>query len=133
MNKILLDTNAYVKLLEGNQIINSYLVESEIIFFPSVAIGELFSGFYGGTRLKENKKILENFISKPSVQVSVIGTETAEIYGEIKSELKKQGTPIPINDIWIAACAIENGAKLITYDKHFLNIQGLRLWEEIKK
>jgi len=133
MNKILLDTNAYIRLLEGSYVINSFLVESEIIFFPSIAIGELFAGFYGGTRLKENKEILEKFISRPSVQVSIIGTGTAEIYGEIKSELKKQGTPIPINDIWIAACAIENGAKLVTYDKHFLNIQGLRLWEEIKK
>ena len=89
-------------------------------------------GFYGGTKFEKNKNTLNEFINDLDIDIRNIGFQTAEIYGEIKDELKRNGTPIPTNDIWIAACAIETGSKLITYDKHFLNIRGLRIWDVIK-
>ena len=132
MIKILLDTNAYVKLASQDKEVFKVISEAESVVIPSIVIGELIEGFYGGTQFDKNRKTLNEFIDDLNIQIWDIGYQTAEIYGEIKNELKKKGTPIPANDIWIAASAIENGAKLITYDKHFLNIQGLRLWNIIK-
>jgi tRNA(fMet)-specific endonuclease VapC len=132
MKKIILDTNAYSAFLSGNEDVFSSIKDSEIIYISAIVIGELFAGFYGGNKFKKNKEILNAFISKPSVQILSVGFETAEVFGEIKSELKRKGTPIPVNDLWLAANAIEYGAKLITFDKHFLDIPGLRLWQELK-
>ena len=61
-----------------------------------------------------------------------VSQETAEIYSDIKMALKKKGTPIPLNDVWIAAHTVETGAKLITYDSHFLKVPGLRVWEKLR-
>ncbi|HES59885.1 MAG: PIN domain-containing protein [Calditrichaceae bacterium] len=66
---------------------------------------------------------------KSTVQILAATNETSEIFGIIKSELKKQGKPIPINDVWIAAHVLETGSVLITYDKHFFQIPGIRLWD----
>ncbi|MFI5144196.1 MAG: type II toxin-antitoxin system VapC family toxin [Ignavibacteria bacterium] len=133
MKKIMLDTNTYAKYILGDPAVLAQIIEADKIYLSSVVIGELIAGFLGGSQINKNRDNLNKFISKSTVQVLAVGVETSEIYAELKNDLKRKGTPIPTNDIWIAACAVENGAKLITYDKHFLNIQGLRLWEEIKK
>jgi tRNA(fMet)-specific endonuclease VapC len=57
--------------------------------------------------------------------------ETAEVFGQVKSSLRKSGTPLPINDVWIAAHALETGSVVVTYDVHFKSIPGLRLWERV--
>lgn len=132
MTNILLDTNAYRELFSGDQTPLNYIGESEVVYVPVIVIGELYAGFFGGSRFDLNKEILDTFLAKPNVKILKIGFETAQIYGEIKSELKIKGTPVPINDVWIAACAIEAGAILVTYDKHFLKISGLRVWRELK-
>ena len=133
MKKILLDTNGYSHFMAGDVVVFDYMVESETIYLSTIVIGELFAGFLGGKRTSENKKELLDFIDKPNVEIFDVTIETSEIFGEIKNQLKKAGKMIPLNDIWIAAHAIETGAKLITYDKHFTSISGLRLWEEIHK
>ncbi len=133
MKKIILDTNAYCAFLSGNKEVFSSIIESEFIYLSTIVIGELFAGFFGGNRFKKNKEIFDKFISKQSVEILTVGLETAEIFGELKNELKRKGTPIPVNDVWIAANAIEYGAKLITFNEHFLKVPGLRLWQEIKK
>jgi tRNA(fMet)-specific endonuclease VapC len=133
MKKILLDTNAYSGFMAGDQIIFDYIVESEVIYFSTIMLGELFAGFHGGSRAPINRKELMSFVSKDGVNVIDATIETSEIFGEIKASLSSQGKMIPTNDIWIASHAIETGSKLITYDTHFKLIPGLRIWEELNK
>ena len=79
--------------------------------------------------MKENRARLAGFLAKPTVRTLELSTETAEVYGQIKDALKISGTPIPINDIWLSAQAIETGSVLITFDNHFGNVSGIRLWD----
>ncbi len=132
MKKILLDTNAYTAFMYGDQIVFDYIIESEKIFVSTIMAGELFAGFIGGKKYLENVRELKQFLQKDGVITLDVTIETSEIFGEIKAELSKKGKMIPINDIWIAAHAIETGSKLITYDVHFKNINGLRIWEELR-
>lgn len=129
MRTILLDTNAYARFLGGDENVLEALGSAEIVYLSIFVLGELFAGFQGGNKLKDNKKILGNFLRKPTVQILNATSETAEIFGMLKDTLKKAGTPLPINDVWIAAHAIETGSVIVTYDRHFTSIQGLRLWE----
>jgi tRNA(fMet)-specific endonuclease VapC len=131
MTKIVLDTNAYSAFMTGDQLVLDYIVESEIVFMSTVMIGELFAGFHGGSKYSINKQELKSFLSKDGITIIDVTIETSEIFGEIKAELSHKGKMIPLNDIWIAAHAIETGAKLISYDAHFKIIDGLRLWEEL--
>ncbi|MFA5878869.1 MAG: type II toxin-antitoxin system VapC family toxin [Candidatus Margulisiibacteriota bacterium] len=126
--KILIDTNAYSNLLSGSEIILDVFSQAEKIYVSVVVLGELYAGFKGGNKEAENIKILSRFLEKPTVQIIDITKETAEIFGEIKNNLKIAGTPLPINDIWIAAHAFEVGAQLITFDQHFVCIPGLRIF-----
>ena len=73
-------------------------------------------------------KILNQFLQKPTVKVLTGSNETAEIFALIKNQLKNDGKPIPINDVWIAAHTIESGSILVTYDSHFDSIENLRIW-----
>ena len=82
-------------------------------------------------REKENKQILERFLQKTTVSVLDASKETAEIFGLIKHSLRKIGQPIPVNDIWIGAHALETGSILVTYDQPFVSIPGLRVWDEL--
>ncbi len=129
MTKILLDTNAYTAFMAGDQHVLSYMVDAEVVYISTIVIGELFAGFYGGDKVLQNKEELKIFLSKDSIKIIDVTMETAEIFGELKSALARKGRMIPLNDIWIAAHAIEYGSKLITYDEHFKNIDGVRIWE----
>jgi tRNA(fMet)-specific endonuclease VapC len=91
-------------------------------------LGELYAGFKGGNREKENLAILRRFLDKPGVSIINASRETAAFFAMIKTILKKAGTPIPINDVWIGAHALETGSMIITYDKHFTMVPGLRIW-----
>lgn len=130
--KILLDTNAYSGFMGGNQIVLDYLVESEIVYVSTIMLGELFAGFRRGKKYTSNVEELKRFLSKDGIKTIDVTVETSEIFGEIKTELSKKGKMIPLNDIWIAAHAVETGSKLITYDLHFKSISGLRIWDELK-
>ncbi len=130
--KILLDTNAYSGFMGGNQIVLDYLVESEIVYVSTITLGELFAGFRRGKKYTSNVEELKRFLSKDGIKTIDVTVETSEIFGEIKTELSKKGKMIPLNDIWIAAHAVETGSKLITYDLHFKSISGLRIWEELR-
>lgn len=132
MPKIILDTNAYSGFLSGNELVFEYLIEAEKIYVSAIVIGELFAGFLGGSKRRENREELKTFLLKPGVEILEVSIETAEIFGHVKNQLRQQGTMIPVNDIWIAAHTIESGAKLITFDKHFMHIPGLRIWEELE-
>ena len=129
MNKIILDTNCYTAYLAGDPKILQALTEAKTTFMSIFVLGELYAGFKGGTREKENRHILRKFLDKPSIVTVNASIETADLFGMVKDLLKQIGRPIPINDVWIAAHALECGATLVTRDMHFLHILGLRLWE----
>ena len=93
-----------------------------------IVLGELYTGFKSGTRYNQNIKYLTDFIDDPVVKISKITKETSDIFGDLKSELRINGSPIPINDIWIAAQCIETGAVLVSYDKNFNLIPQVRFW-----
>ena len=131
MRKILLDTKAYVGYLRGDERVLAYLGQAENVYMSVFVLGELYAGFRAGDREKENKQILESFLQKSTVTVLDASKETAEIFGLVKSSLKRIGQPIPVNDVWISAHALETGSILITYDRHFFNIPGLRIWDEL--
>ncbi|MDD3981719.1 MAG: type II toxin-antitoxin system VapC family toxin [Spirochaetales bacterium] len=132
MTKIILDTNAYSAFMGGDKKVFDYIVESEIVYISTIVIGELFAGFYRGERLSQHREELRAFLDKDGVEVIDVSIETAEIFGEIKASLSKEGKMIPLNDIWIAAHSVETGAKLISYDTHFKSICGLRIWNVLQ-
>lgn len=132
MKKVLLDTNAYSALLQGDEDVLNAIGEADIVFVSVVVLGELYAGFAGGVRESANRKQLNSFLTKSTVRILSVSKETAEIFGTVKYQLKTAGTPVPINDVWIAAHAMENGARLITYDRHFKQIAGVLLWETVK-
>jgi tRNA(fMet)-specific endonuclease VapC len=131
MKKIILDTNAYAGLLAGDEDVLSALSSAETVYMSVFVLGELFAGFAGGAKKRENKATLERFLMKPAVKILNATAETAEVFGQVKFNLKRSGTPLPINDVWIAAHALETGSVVVTYDTHFKSIPGLRLWERV--
>ena len=76
-------------------------------------------------------KVLEEFLSKPTVSILLGTKETSEVFGHLKDALKRKGTPIPINDVWIASHVVESGSTLVTFDRHFEQVPGLRIWRQI--
>jgi len=128
MRKVLIDTNAYAKLLTGDTLVLEEISRADIVYMSVFVLGELYAGFKSGSKEKENQKILRQFLDKSTVHILDATHETSEIFGLVKSNLKKIGKPIPLNDVWISAHVLESGSSLITYDNHFKNVPGLRLW-----
>lgn len=131
MSKILLDTNAYSHYLLGNEAILEHLAGADIVYMSVFVLGELYYGYSLGTKEIENHEKLAIFLDKPSVFMLDATRDTSEFFAAVKKQLKIKGTPIPLNDVWIAAHSMEMGAELITYDKHFQHVPGLRLWKEL--
>ncbi|MDP2646093.1 MAG: type II toxin-antitoxin system VapC family toxin [Desulfobacterales bacterium] len=123
--KILLDTSAYVGFKRNMPDIVEVIVRAEQVLFSPIVLGELMFGFRNGTRFKANMEDLDKFLGDQVVKVAPIGHITSDRYSRIAVDLKLKGTPIPTNDIWIAAQTMEHGAEIITTDKHFKNIDGL--------
>lgn len=128
MKKILLDTNAYTGLLSGDEAILAALSDADTVFMSIFVLGELHAGFRGGSREAANRAQLSDFLQRSTVRLLPATDSTAEVFGELKHRLKTAGKPIPINDLWIASQAIENGARLVTYDTHFSQVPGLLPW-----
>jgi tRNA(fMet)-specific endonuclease VapC len=123
--KILLDTNAYVGFKLNLKPVVDTIAKAELIYFSPIVLGELMFGFRNGSRFADNMEDLNHFLRHEAVELIQIGNLTADRYSRIASYLKRQGTPIPTNDIWIAAQTMEYGAELVTSDKHFEHISGL--------
>jgi len=130
MKKILIDTNIYSHAMKGDLGVTNILKKIDLIGFSTISIGELISGFKGGSREKENREELNIFLDSPRVVVHKIDEVTADFYAAVLNQLKQGGTPIPTNDIWIAAVVFQHGYKLYTKDKHFNFIHGLVQLEE---
>ena len=123
--RIALDTTAYVAFKQSINAVVEYIVKAERILFSPVVLAELMFGFRGGTKFRDNMAELSLFLEHPAVEFVQIGEVTADRYSRIAMDLKRRGSPIPTNDIWIAAQAMEHGAELITLDFHFEKINGL--------
>ena len=131
MRAVLLDTNAYTKYLRGDPAVLEALAGAGLVYMSVIVLGELFAGFRQGSMEKVNRQILESFLGKPAVRVLEATRETADYFGLIKSSLKRAGQPLPANDVWVAAHALETGSVLVTFDAHFKAVPGLRIWGEL--
>jgi len=121
-NTIMLDTSAYTAFLMGNSKIKLSIQQAEEVFLNPIILGELMAGFLMGKNEKRNRAILQDFLSSPRVKIVEIDEETSERYAVIVGHLRIRGTPIPTNDIWIAASAMQQGLKVLTTDKHYLEV-----------
>lgn len=128
MKKVCLDTNAYSALIAGDITILDALGEADEVYLSIFVIGELYYGFTNGSKEKKNREVLNHFLKKPTVKIIHTTMETAEIYGRLKTNLKKKGSSVPINDLWIASHAIETGSFLLTFDSHFQTIPEVLLY-----
>lgn len=122
---VLLDTNAYVKFAKGHAPLAELLERADRVLFSTVVVGELLAGFRLGTRSKENLAALQDFLDTEVSETWGVCSDVADRYADIFAQLRRKGTPIPTNDIWIAATALEAGARLVTYDGHFADVPGL--------
>ncbi|MCP4214816.1 MAG: type II toxin-antitoxin system VapC family toxin [bacterium] len=127
--KFLLDTNAVISYLADEPETLKVINELEEIFVPVTVIGELYFGAFKSRQVEKNLQVIADFL----VDIPVLGNniDTGRIYGQIKNKLKKKGKPIPENDIWIAATALQLDLTVVTKDAHFKNIDNLRLYDEI--
>ena len=120
--KIMMDTSAYAAFLRGSTAAKEAVQQSDELVFNPVVLGELVAGFLMGRNEKRNRAILKDFLSSPRVFIAEIDEETSERYAVIMQSLRVKGTPIPTNDLWIAASAMQHGLKVLTTDKHYLEI-----------
>ncbi|MBN2383825.1 type II toxin-antitoxin system VapC family toxin [bacterium] len=129
MRRVLIDTNVYVAFKRADSRITELFRHLDTICLDTTVIAELYAGFKGGDREKRNRSELEAFCNTPRVKYINHTRQTAEFYAQIFHILKQKGMPLPTNDIWIAAAAMENGLALLSLDRHFSRIEGLILKE----
>ena len=122
MSRLLLDTSAYSAMRRGDERLRQPLREATEVFLTPVVLGELLYGFVGGKLRSKNRRLLREFLDAERVDVAPVDEETAERYAAIRDHLRRQGTPIPTNDLWIAASAAQLGLVLLTLDHHFTNV-----------
>ncbi len=118
----LLDTSAYSALGRGQPVVRGIVAQLERVCMCPIVLGELRLGFLLGGRLRENEGLLARFLDQPGVEILPIDEGTAERYASIAAGLRRAGTPLPSNDIWIAASAMQHGLRVLTLDRHFLEI-----------
>jgi len=117
--RVALDTNRYVDLCKGVGGTVALLEEAEAIMLPFVVLGELRAGFAHGRRQAENERTLRRFLLKEGVRVLFADDQTTHHYAAVFRQLWKQGTPIPTNDMWLAALVLQHNLALHARDKHF--------------
>ena len=122
MNRLTLDTSAYSAFKRGHTGVVGHIRRAEEILLPSIVLGELLGGFEAGQRSRRNRDELDLFRESPRVRLVSIGVATAERYAVIYASLRAVGQPIPTNDLWIAASAMEHGTELVTLDRDFTHV-----------
>lgn len=127
--QLLLDTNTYAELARGNTAVLSKIRRATQVFMTFVTLGELRAGFAAGSKTQQNEKILQKFLASPRVRIVFADNETTHYYAKIYSQLRKSGTPIPSNDLWIAALSMQYGLPLYTLDGHFKKVESIDLIE----
>lgn len=125
MKSLLLDTNLYVAFKRGDDDAVELLRLADEVHLSTVVLGELLAGFAAGSRERRNREELTAFLESPRVRIDAVDEGTADFYGRIFALLRRKGRPIPTNDLWIAATALQHGLVLATRDDHFAAIEGL--------
>jgi tRNA(fMet)-specific endonuclease VapC len=123
--KVALDTNRYVDLCRNTTETVALLEEAEAVLLPFVVLGELRAGFALGRRHADNERVLRRFLLKNGVSVLFADDQTTHHYASVFRQLRKQGTPIPTNDMWLAALVLQHNLALHARDKHFDHLPQL--------
>ena len=117
--RLALDTNRYTDLTRGDAAGVMLVERAEEVLLPFIVLAELRAGFSVGTRGAENERVLRRFLMKRGVTVLFADEQTIEQYVSVFRQLRRQGTPIPTNDLWIAALVLQHGLVLCARDRHF--------------
>jgi tRNA(fMet)-specific endonuclease VapC len=117
--KLALDTNRYTDLCRGHTSVIAVVEEGDEVWLPFIVVGELRAGFAAGSREASNEAILRRFLLKPGVNILYADEQTTHHYANVYRQLRKQGTPIPTNDMWIAALVLQHSLVLCARDAHF--------------
>ena len=123
--RLALDTSAYSRLRAGDRRVQDLVAAADVLLMPVIVLGELHGAFEIGSRVRENRAALAEFLTEPFVLVAPTSATVARQYGRIYALLRRAGTPVPVNDLWIAATAIDHGACLLTFDRDYERIPGL--------
>lgn len=122
MSRLCVDTSAYSQFKRGHEAVTALIDAAEWLGLPAIVLGELRTGFALGRRAQANERELATFLRNPIVHVLDVDESASRFYAEIVVALRSAGTPLPTNDIWIAAVAAREGATVLTYDAHFRSI-----------
>jgi tRNA(fMet)-specific endonuclease VapC len=125
--RIALDTNRYRDFCEGDQEVLAHIQRAEQIVLPLPVVGELRAGFACGTLARKNEAVLNRFLQEERVTVLCMDEATSFWYARLFRQLREQGTPIPTNDLWIAALVEQHTLLLYTRDQHFRHLPQLPL------
>ena len=128
--RALLDSGAYSAFMSGSHRVREIVQDAEEVLMSAIVVAELLYGFRQGPRLEQNLSELRSFLDKPYVSFLPVGPVTADRYSRIMASLKARGRPIPTNDVWIAAHAMETGADLVSTDRHFGHIDQV-VWVSV--
>ncbi len=123
--RLVLDTSAYSHFRRGHPAVLHTLARAERVLVPAIVIGELEAAFELGDRARENRRSLDEFLAESFVDLLLVTPSVARHYGRVFAGLKRRGTPIPLNDVWIAATTLDCGGTLLTFDGHFEHVVGL--------
>ena len=123
--KVLLDTNLVIALFAGEPEVLARLQQQSAVFLSVPVLGELRYGAVASTRVEQNLRKLDQLAH--AVPVLICDERTADFYARTKAGLRSKGRPIPENDVWIAAIALQHGLTLVTRDSHFEYVAGLNL------
>jgi tRNA(fMet)-specific endonuclease VapC len=117
--RLALDTNRYTDLCRGEASVMEIVEQAEEVWLPFIVVGELRAGFAVGNQGTRNEAILRRFLLKPGVGILYADEQTTHHYANVYRQLRKQGTPIPTNDMWIAALVLQHSLVLCARDAHF--------------
>lgn len=123
--KYLLDTSVAIAILRNESAVVQAATQAEELFLCEVVLGELYFGAYRSANPQLNRERIEQLAQRCTTLWG--GKQVAERYGMLKAQLLSQGTPIPENDLWIAATALSYDITLVSRDAHFQRVPGLRL------
>ena len=127
MSALVIDTNVYSGFLVGEPSAIRMLRSAHEIHVPLIVLAELLAGFAAGTRPQKNRDELRHFMASPRVHLLNPDEKTAHHYADVYAALRRQGAPIPTNDLWIAALARQHRLPLFSFDAHFAAVPGLTL------
>ncbi len=125
MRRISIDTNAYAALRQGDAEVVAILQHADIVGISTIVLGELIAGFTIGSKTRKYLEELNEFLNTPRINIFPVDETTTNYYAQVYANLRNKGKPIPTNDLWIAATALQHGCKLCSFDKHFNHVDNL--------